>query len=56
MIFTTPGIEPATFKKRDKSLKRCATAVLLLGILVLTYMNDITRGAHCVCEAQSPLA
>ena len=24
-MFTTPGIEPATFKKRDKSLKRCAT-------------------------------
>jgi hypothetical protein len=24
---TTPGIEPATFKKRDKSLKRCATVI-----------------------------
>ena len=26
-MFTTPGIEPATFKKRDKSLKRCATVI-----------------------------
>ena len=26
-IFTTPGIEPVTFKKRDKSLKRCATVI-----------------------------
>ena len=24
-MFTTPGIEPGTLKKRDKSLKRCAT-------------------------------
>ena len=26
-MFATPGIEPATFKKRDKSLKRCATVI-----------------------------
>ena len=26
-MFATPGIEPATFKKRDKSLKRCAAVI-----------------------------